>query len=231
MSREVHRRRSSPAARWAATAIAGLLALSSLALVATPAAAHDELTSASPAADESVEGVPAEVRLVFSGVLSPEAGATAVDVVDGAGASIADGAPVVEENTVTQALDAASGASGAIRVLWRVVSGDGHPISGEYTFTVSAPPSPTETTTAEPTTPATSEPTPTPTASPTAAADGDDADSTFADVWLWVVLGALAAALGGALLYLAFSRVRRENALRERDPQDAGPRSDHPADH
>lgn len=233
LSREVHKRRSSPAARWAASVIAGLLALGSLALSAAPAAAHDELISASPAADESVEGIPAEVRLVFSGVLSPEAGATAVDVVDGAGTSIADGAPVVEENTVTQALDAASGASGAIRVLWRVVSSDGHPISGEYTFSVAAapPPSPTETTTAEPTAPATTEPTQTPTASPSAPADADDADSTFADVWLWVVLGVLAAAVGGALIYLAVSRARRENALRERGSQDAALGSEPPADH
>jgi len=231
LSREVHKRRSSPAARWAATVVASLVALSSLAFVAPPAAAHDELISAAPAADESVEAIPAEVRLVFSGVLSPEAGATAVDVVDGAGASIADGEPVVEENTVTQALDTASGASGEIRVLWRVVSSDGHPISGEYTFTVAAAPAPTPTGTAttEPSTPATTTPTPTPEA--TTPAPSDDGDSTFGDVWPWVLLGVLVIAVGGAVIYLLVSRARRENALRERGVGTGDPGSQPPADH
>lgn len=212
--------------------MASLFALSSLTLIAPPAAAHDELISASPAADESVEGIPPEVRLVFSGVLSPEAGATAVDVLDAAGVSIADGEPVVEENTVTQALDAASDASGEFRVLWRVVSSDGHPISGEYTFTVAAPPapSPTDTATTEPTTPATTTPTPTPEAT-TPAPSVDDGDSTFGDVWPWVLLGILAAAIGGAVIYLLASRARRENALRERRTEADGPESQRPADH
>lgn len=219
-----------------------MFALSSLTLVAPPAAAHDELISASPAAGESVESIPAEVRLVFSGVLSPEAGATAVDVVDGAGTSLADGDPVVEENTVTQALDAASDASGEIRVLWRVVSSDGHPISGEYTFTVTAPPapSPTETATTEPTTPpATAEPTETP------VPDDPDTDADESATFLaWLIPLVLGLLVIAGVVYLIASSPRRRRARREKaaadasaaasgspSSADADPRSDHPADH
>ena len=56
--------------------------------------------------------------------------------------------PLVEGTVVTQPLSGA--ASGLVTVLWKVVSSDGHPISGEFGFTVTAPPTPTPTATATP---------------------------------------------------------------------------------
>ncbi len=154
-----------PFARTLAAAAAALLLVTGGLLAAAPASAHDELVSTDPAADSTVEALPAELTLTFSGELATEAGATEMQVTDAAGTSLADGEPVVEGTTVTQALTGA--ASGPITVLWKVVSSDGHPISGEYGFTVSAPTTPTPTPTETPAPTASATPSDTPSAEPT----------------------------------------------------------------
>ncbi|MEZ3160910.1 copper resistance protein CopC [Microbacterium sp. BWT-B31] len=212
-SQEINTARVTVSARWIGAVLAFAIALVAFVAGAEPAAAHDELISATPAADSSVEGLPTEVRLAFSGVLSAEQGATEVAVLDAAGASIASGAPVVQDNTVTQALDAASAATGVVQVLWKVVSSDGHPISGEYSFTVTAAPAPTptETSTAEPA--PTAEPeSPQPTETVTSApAPGEAASSS--NPWPWVIGIVVAVLVLGAVSYLVASRVRRDRAL------------------
>lgn len=199
-----------------ATAAALLLAAAGL-LVASPASAHDELESSDPAADSSLEALPAQLTLTFSGILSTEAGATELQVTDAAGTTLAEGAPLVQDNVVTQPLTGtASGGvsvSGSITVLWKVVSSDGHPISGQYAFTVTTPPTPTETPTpsATPTESAapTSEPTPEPVV--TAAPISDNSSTTP-----WIIGGLiLLAAVGGAVIYLLASRARRQKALEQ----------------
>jgi len=193
-----------------ATAAALFIAAAGL-LVASPASAHDELESSDPAADSSLEALPSQLTLTFSGILSTEAGATELQVTDAAGATLAEGAPVVQENVVTQALTGA--ASGAVTVLWKVVSSDGHPISGQYTFTVTAPPSPTATPSVTPSATPSESATPADSATPepvvTAAPVSDEGSATP-----WII-GALIllAAVGGAVLYLLVSRARRQKAL------------------
>nr|BFF11089.1 hypothetical protein GCM10025699_23920 [Microbacterium flavescens] len=89
---------------------------------------------------------------------------------DASGTSLLDGAPTAQDNVLTQPL--AGEASGEITVLWKVVSSDGHPISGEFAFTVAPAPTPTDTATPTPTPTESTEPTteptqePAPTASP-----------------------------------------------------------------
>jgi copper resistance protein C len=200
---------------FAAAAAALLLTLGGL-VTAAPASAHDELISSDPAADAELDALPDEFTLTFSGELATDPGATALQVTDSAGVSLADGDPVVEGTIVTQGLTGA--ASGAITVLWKVVSSDGHPISGELDFTVAAPPTPTPTPTetatptATPTESPTAAPTPTPTETPVPASD-----STFSDVWPWLLGLLLLVGVGGAVIYLLASRSRRlrdEEALR-----------------
>lgn len=112
---------------------------------AAPASAHDELLSSDPAADAVLDAAPEVITLTFSGVLTGGDGATEMAVTDAAGTDLTMGSPVLDGVRVSQPID--SGASGLIRVAWRVVSSDGHPISGEYSFAVgddaSVPPSPT----------------------------------------------------------------------------------------
>lgn len=205
---------SRPFARALAAVTAALLLTVGGMLIASPASAHDELVSTDPAADSSVDALPAQLTLVFSGELATDPGATELQVTDAAGTSLADGDPVVDGTNVTQTLTGA--ASGAITVLWKVVSSDGHPISGQYGFTVTAaPPTPTPTPTptgsAAPSDSPTAEPTPTPTVAPVPA---DSANAALP----WIIGGLLLfAAVGGAVLYLLVSRARRlraEEALR-----------------
>lgn len=201
--------------RTLAAAAAALLLTAGGLLVASPASAHDELLSSDPAADSALDALPEQLTLTFSGELATDPGATELQVTDAAGTSLADGEPLVEGTLVTQPLTGA--ASGAITVLWKVVSSDGHPISGELAFTVTAPPTPTPTPTATATSSATpsdaptAEPTATPTVSPVPADSGNAALP-------WVIGGLLLlAAVGGAVTYLLVSRARRvrdEEALR-----------------
>jgi methionine-rich copper-binding protein CopC len=188
------------------TAVLGalLIAASSL-FVASPAQAHDELLSSDPAAGSTADALPAQVTLTFSGMLSTSG--SEVAVTDAAGTSLVDGAPVVADTVLTQPL--AGEASGVVTVVWRVVSSDAHPISGEFSFTVTA---------AAPVTP---EPTASPTASPSEVPA--DEGSSLSDAWPWVVGGLLLAAILGAVIYLLTSRARRDRALSQRPGEGSGP--------
>ncbi|WP_298752305.1 copper resistance protein CopC [uncultured Serinicoccus sp.] len=110
--------------------------LAALALVALPlpAQAHDELTGSDPEDGATVEaGELDEVTMTFSGQIA-EVGA-AVTVTDPDGGSALEGEPEVEGTEVTQDL-VDDLADGDYAVAWRVTSEDGHPISGEFGFTV-----------------------------------------------------------------------------------------------
>jgi methionine-rich copper-binding protein CopC len=106
------------------------------ALFATPAAfAHAYLDRAVPEAGSTVQGPPAEVKLWFSHAL--EAAYSSVRVVD------KDGKQVDRRDTRLDAAEAKvlkvtlpSLAPGAYRVLWRVLSADGHVTRGEFGFEV-----------------------------------------------------------------------------------------------
>lgn len=228
MSQTIHKRLASPMLSLMA-AIAVAIAL--VVVPAAPASAHDELLGSTPAADATIDALPAELALTFSGAIATDPGASEVAVTDASGTSLVDGEPTAQDNVLTQPL--AGEASGAVTVLWKVVSSDGHPISGEFTFSVAAP-APTET--ATPTATATAEPTDTPSASASPSASATPAaDSSFADVWPWVIGGMLLAGVGGAVLYLLVSRARREKELAQNRERalggDARPGSEPPAEH
>lgn len=191
------------------TLLAAVL-LSVLALfgASAPAAAHDELVATDPPADATLDALPPQLALTFSAELLGEAGANEVQVTDAAGTVLNDGPAVVTGTTVTQTL--AGDARGPIRVLWRVVSSDGHPISGEFAFTVSAPapvttPAPDEASPPAPS--ATAEPSTTPEA--TATAPAETSGDGGAAVWIWVLVGVVAAALIGAVVFVLTARARR----------------------
>lgn len=117
--------------------------------IASPARAHDELIGSDPAQGATVTELPAQITLTFSGQIADDDGASVVEVTDASGTSLVDGAPSAHDNVLTQPLEGA--ASGSITVLWKVVSSDGHPISGEIAFTVSDGSGPVATTTPQPT--------------------------------------------------------------------------------
>lgn len=177
----------------AATLLAAFLVLFS----PLSASAHDALVSSSPAADESVETVPSELTLTFSAKLIDGEGATEVVVTGPDGSSVTDGAATVDGAIVTQPLQG-SGPAGEYHVIWKVVSSDGHPTSGEYSFTVTVGDdvAPTEEPTAAPSSAA---PTAAQTAAPeaTTAPPADSGDSSGASAWIWVL------SIGGILVIVA----------------------------
>lgn len=194
--------------RRTATAIAALT-LAAVAVLAGPAlsaSAHDELVTTDPAVDSVVTEAPTSVSLTFSAELLSDAGASEMQVLDASGAQVQEGTPVTEGPTVTQALGGEL-ANGQYRVLWKVVSSDGHPTSGEFAFTLDAAgegPSaaPSETPTSEPS--ETAAPLPSASTSP-----APEPDTTTAQALPWVIIGIVAIAIGGAVVYLLIARARR----------------------
>ena len=176
-----------------ATLLAALLLCVGASLPAAPAAfAHDQLISSSPAPDERLDKSPASITLTFSSPLL-ELGHE-VRVVDDNAKNWVGGAAVLSRETLTQALPELP--DGGYQVSWRVVSADGHPISGSYGFRVGNPAPAAPAASANPT--ASVEPSP-------AAATGTSADAGVPG-WLPAAGTAAAAGLG---IYLVFAGLRR----------------------
>lgn len=229
MSHAIHTRLR---ARLSALAAALLLAFGVALAAASPAQAHDDLIGSDPSAGAALDALPAQLTLTFSAGIAADEGASVVEVTDAAGTTLADGSPSVSDNVLTQPL--AGEASGAVTVLWKVVSSDGHPISGEFSFAVAAAaPTPTETATAAPTESAAPDETPAPSTAPTVAPE--DAGSDAAAVWPWVLFGLIAAAAAGVVAYLLVARARRDERPGEAGDGAAGgasgPGSEPPAAH
>ena len=199
------RRRTLPA-----VLAAGLLAAAALLVPALPAAAHDELVSTDPPADAVLTALPAQITLSFSADVLTDPGATVIEVTDAAGTSLAAGAPRVSGADVTQELGGT--ASGTVTVKWRVVSSDGHPIDGDFAFSVPAAsptPSATPTATASASTPATATAAPNPATDATAVpADEASAPSPLP----WILLAVALVIVAGVLIYVFASRTGRNAA-------------------
>ncbi|UNK71021.1 copper resistance CopC family protein [Microbacterium sp. H1-D42] len=121
--------------------------------ISAPASAHDEVVASTPASGEQLTAAPEQVTLTFSNQLLSleENSGTAMTVEDESGTDWVAGAPVVESDTVTTPLKPGM-PNGAYLVTWKVVSSDGHPTSGEYSFSVAAAEvAPTEAPTTAPT--------------------------------------------------------------------------------
>ncbi|TDB73772.1 copper resistance protein CopC [Micromonospora sp. KC721] len=175
----------------------------SLLLPAAPAVAHNSLTGSNPADGARVATAPAQVELRFLSKLDPAT--TRITVVGPGRVPAAGGEPRFTGNRVR--VPFAPGPAGEYIVGYRVASGDGHPVQGEVTFTlttgVSSPaPSATPSVSTSPVAPTTPAQAGTPGASaptttgPAPAAAGNQGTP----VWPWLLGAGLAVALGGALL-------------------------------
>lgn len=129
-----------------------LLALVALLATAPRAAAHNSLLGTDPEDGATVATPPARVTLTFD--QPAQAIGTEVVVLGPDGGTVSTGTPELVDSTVAQAL-ADDLAAGTYTVQWRVTSADGHPLSGELTFTASAPTPPQA---AEPEAPSSSAP-------------------------------------------------------------------------
>jgi copper resistance protein C len=165
------------------------------AFAAAPAslALHARLASSAPKDGATVETAQ-KVQLTFDEDVNPDFVAVKVT---GPKGSETVGKPVVDGTAVTQPL-ADDLSAGEHTVTYRVVSTDGHPVSGTVTFTTTVAPA-----SASPSATATATPTPSPTAStvaapqPTVTADpASESSGGGVTPWLVVAVVALLAALG-----------------------------------
>ncbi|MCO1593997.1 copper resistance protein CopC [Micromonospora sp. RHAY321] len=100
---------------------------------ASPAQAHNELKESNPAKGSRLTSAPPQVELVFAERL--DARYTSVRVTDAKAKAVVSGAPVITGTRAKQALRAGLGV-GTYTVAYRVVSVDGHPVAGSFTFAV-----------------------------------------------------------------------------------------------
>jgi copper transport protein len=112
--------------------LAALGVLCSL-LLASPAAAHAELVDTAPANGAQLTRPPTEVRLIFTE--SVNLVDDGIRLVNQVGATVATPHPTVDGRTVTWPMPAGL-SEGPYVVTWRVVSRDGHPVSGAFSFGV-----------------------------------------------------------------------------------------------
>ncbi|MEV4900229.1 copper resistance CopC family protein [Citricoccus sp. NPDC055426] len=127
---------------------AGAAALSAAALLALatagPAAAHDQLLSASPAAGTAVIETPSELTLTFSGnLITGEGISNVATVTDENGHQWQDGDAEVSGPELSAALCEGM-PNGEYAVSYRVVYSDGHSEEKSYDFTLEDPGAPEE---------------------------------------------------------------------------------------
>jgi copper transport protein len=102
-------------------------------LLASPAAAHAELVSIAPANGAQLTRPPTEVRMTFTE--SVNLVDDGVRLVDHVGVTVPTPDPTVDGRIVTWPMPADL-PEGLYLVTWRVLSEDGHPVSGAFSFGV-----------------------------------------------------------------------------------------------
>jgi methionine-rich copper-binding protein CopC len=176
----------------------GLLAGLALLLGATPALAHARLESSDPADGSSLDAAPQRVTLTFNEAMTQ--GFNTLTVVGPDQGHYETGEVAVDGSSVSIAVQPL-GPAGRYEIGYRVVSADGHPISGSVGFTL---------TTAGQGAPAAAAPSASPAApsaeaapAPPAAAPADSGGGT--PVWPWIV-GAVVLVGGGVVAALRLGR-------------------------
>lgn len=177
----------------AALVVALLTALVGL-VGATPASAHNVLVSSDPADGATLDTAPDQVSFTFDQPIQNFD--PALKVFGPGGNEFTTAAPTVEGTTISAPL--AAGPAGDYRAAFRIVSADGHPVTGEITFTLTDAAAGTATGT------------------PTSAAGGEAATTTDGSgsqgglgVWLWVIVG-VAAVLVVLAIVIALRKPRDE---------------------
>jgi len=115
------------------------LCLAGLALVSSPtSSAHGEIVGAFPEQFTNATPIPTQVWIEFDGQLQTLDGQAinTIDVVDSTGLTVSYGDPVITGSKITTKLSGQS-APGVFTVNYRIVSEDGHPVEGSYTFNAS----------------------------------------------------------------------------------------------
>ncbi|KAB7743251.1 hypothetical protein GA707_14155 [Nostocoides sp. F2B08] len=199
--------------RTVGTIVVALLLIAGL--VAPAVLAHAQLLSSNPTSGASLPTTD-EVSLTFNEDINPD---FVQIVAEGPDGDVAAGEPDVSGAVVTQPI--APSGSGPHTVTYRVVSRDGHPVSGSVTFTLTdveaeapaAAPTPSEATSeTSPAVPETPE-SATPVSNDEAVASATGTDGEDGGSGAWLVAGGLAGlvAVGGGVAWAARNRRHPEH--------------------
>jgi copper resistance protein C len=181
--------------RFLRTVAIGLLAGLALLLGATPALAHTRLLSSDPTDGASLDTAPRHVSLTFNETMTP--GFSTITVVGPDGAHYETGQVGAEGGTVSITL-LPLGAAGRYEIGYRVVSADGHPVTGSVSFTLTTPGPGATTAAPEPSAAPAATAAPPPAAAPAESSGG-------MPVWPWIV-GAVVLVGGGVVAALRLGR-------------------------
>src|SRR5438270_9796641 len=117
--------------------MAGAVVVAALVVAASPASAHAVLLATDPSPQTTVKQAPSSVKLEFSEAVEVSFGAVRVFDID---------ANRVDTGTISRAqgnrevkVPVRPLKDGTYTVTWRVVSADGHPVHGGFTFYIGAP--------------------------------------------------------------------------------------------
>ena len=120
-----------------------LITLCAVILIGSPfnAFAHGEIMQTIPAADSKVLVAPTEVSIEFDGKLQTlgTVRVNSVTVTDDQGALVSQPTSTVDGTKISTKL-ISSDLTGLLSVHYRIVSEDGHPVEGDYSFTVGETP-------------------------------------------------------------------------------------------
>ena len=106
----------------------------SAALAILPSAKHATLVSSEPAANSHLASPPTRVRLVYSEPIEGKLAKVTIVPATAAPMVLRAGADPRDVHAVIAPVDALG--AGSYKVEWRVVSADGHPVDGTFSFTV-----------------------------------------------------------------------------------------------
>ena len=202
------------------TVFAAVLTFAALLLVAGPASAHDQLLSSDPKDGATLDEHPASISLTFSSAPLDTGIEVALVGPDGV---TAQGQDIQVDDKVVTAQLAGDLPAGRYDVAWHVVSSDGHPIDGEFSYTVEAAAEPTASPSGEATQEAEPTEDATPATEPTEPSELAGAGNGAGTSGLAVTGGIVAAVLVVLGLVVIMRRKILENdRLRgsEHDPED-----------
>jgi methionine-rich copper-binding protein CopC len=173
-----------------------LLCAVTLLFGAAPAFAHTRLQSSDPADGTSLGAGPQRVSLTFNEPM--QTGFATVTVIGPDGRPYQSGEVAANGGTVSIGV-APLGPAGRYEIGYRVVSEDGHPVTGSVAFTLTAPGPAAASTAAAPSSalaaPASAAPT---SAAPAPVAASTDDDGGAMPVWPWIVGGVVLIGVGAA---------------------------------
>ena len=105
----------------------------------SPASAHGELVDSYPLQFANENSIPTEVWLQFDGDLQIIDGETinTLEVEDSTGLVVSSDDVIIDGGRISTKISSQS-VAGVFTVRYRIVSQDGHPVDGEYTFNASS---------------------------------------------------------------------------------------------